>query len=338
MHPTLIVSSFLILLISFCSGVSSQVRNLRTIGTSISQGKISTDEQNVFQYLGRGVMTYLWYTGGYSPIEETIFTYYIDENRPTAHTIQFSYFLALGIGWGDQTAPWGTSKVGKGAATGAGYHTYRIPFEHSIRVTVKMPPGENIVGIPVFYVVLRGIAGQHAVTIGDHLLPENAHLYLYKNVNVTLKPLDFINLFSTNRSGAVWQVTLSVRSGNLNFLEGCVRAYSRDPQTGKEILWLMSSGTEDYFQSAYYFNANMFHFEEAGLTHPVQMSQFQGTLSAYKFHDRDSVFFDKGFRMAWRNGDTYDPQTGRKCTLDTGPAVGSPQQSLVTTYAWVYEW
>jgi hypothetical protein len=68
-----------------------------------------------------------------------------------------------------------------------------------------------------------------------------------------------------------------------------MRAYSRDPQTGKEVFWLMSSGTEDYFQSAYYFDADMFHFEEAGLTHPAQMNQFQGTLSAYKFHDRDSV-------------------------------------------------
>jgi hypothetical protein len=133
------------------------------------------------------------------------------------------------------------------------------------------------------------VAGQKNIVIGDYELPERAHLFLYKNVNVTLNPLQFINLFATNRSGALWQVTLSVRSGNLNFLEGCMRAYSRDRQTGKETLWLMSSGTEDYFQSAYYFDGNMFHFEEAGLTHPSDISHFDGTLSAYKFHDRDSV-------------------------------------------------
>jgi hypothetical protein len=87
----------------------NQIRNLQTIGGAISQGRISTDEQTVFQYSGRGMMTYLWFTGGYTPIEETVFTYYIDENRPTSHSIQFSYFLALGIGWGDQNAPWGES-------------------------------------------------------------------------------------------------------------------------------------------------------------------------------------------------------------------------------------
>jgi hypothetical protein len=93
--------------VSLSHATPNQIRNLRTIGGAISQGTISTNEQTVFQYSGRGVMTYLWFTGGYTPIEETVFTYYIDENSPTSHSIQFSYFLALGIGWGDQTAPWG---------------------------------------------------------------------------------------------------------------------------------------------------------------------------------------------------------------------------------------
>jgi len=126
-------------------------------------------------------------------------------------------------------------------------------------------------------------------------------------------------------------IILIIRSGNFRCLEGCMRAYigaSSSPV-------LISSGTEDYFQSAFYFNAGEYHFAEGGCTH---LNESDWTISAYKIHDRDSLFFNSGgFKMTWRNGDMIDPNSNMKC-VDEGYSAGNPTKSVVSSYAWVYEW
>lgn len=140
-----------------------------------------------------------------------------------------------------------------------------------------------------------------------------------------------------------------MQSANLNYLEGCYRAYVQ----GATAPWLLSSGTEDYFQvtqhflsnfkSAFYFNAGPFHFPEAGLSHQNLTQGWlaglqPGTLSAYKVHNYDALWFEPGgFEMTWRVGEYMDPATGLKC-VDNGTVVGNPQPSVVTAYTWTYEW
>jgi len=161
-------------------------------------------------------------------------------------------------------------------------------------------------------------------------LPEHAQLKLYKQENVLLKPLEFLTLVDTYNHGALWMVSFVAKSSNLNFLEGCFRMYLQDASRPQ----LVSSGTEDYFQSAYYFDSGVFHFSEAGLTH---FNETAGQVSAYKVHNYDSLFFKQGgFRFVWRNGDVIDDH-GFKCA-DTGTPAGNPQHSNVTVCAWVYEW
>jgi hypothetical protein len=42
-------------------------------------------------------------------------------------------------------------------------------------------------------------------------------------------------------------------------------------------------------------------------------------------------------QFVWRNGDASDPKTGLKCTIDQGGVPnGSPTQSQVAAYTWVY--
>jgi len=109
-----------------------------------------------------------------------------------------------------------------------------------------------------------------------------------------------------------------------------VRAYIQ----GSSSPMLISSGTEDYFQSAFYFDAGEFHFPEAGFTHWDSTSN---TLSAYKVHDRDMLFFDAGgYVLTWRNGDVT-ASNGQKCA-DKGSTNGNPQVSQVVVNTWVYEW
>jgi len=53
----------------------------------------------------------------------------------------------------------------------------------------------------------------------------------------------------------------------------------------------LSSGAEDYFLSAFYFDLGMFKSPNSGLTY------YDGSkkLSAYKLHHRDPVLFSDGF-------------------------------------------
>jgi len=129
--------------------------------------------------------------------------------------------------------------------------------------------------------------------------------------------------------------TLPVASNNLNFLEGCYHQFSPPNQQWPGTV--LSTGTEDYFDSGWYFNAGQFWLPVAGLTH-IATSANSAEVSAYRFHEMDPLPFSNGILIQWRNGDMVDA-AGRKCFIKTGGrVVGSPGNSAVTSYGWVYVW
>ena len=85
---------------------------------------------------------------------------------------------------------------------------------------------------------------------------------------------------------------------------------------------LLSSGLEDYFLGTYFFNRGKYQTPVAGLTHLVN-----NEFSAYRFHDDDPIFFQKGLRLTCRCGEEHD-----------GHTFGDPQETTYSTYTWVYEW
>ena len=117
-------------------------------------------------------------------------------------------------------------------------------------------------------------------------------------------------------------------------MEGCFHLFRGDEA------WpglLLSTGMEDYFDSAFYFNGGAFHAPVAGLTHKPGGGDF--SFSGYRFHEMDPLVFADGVRMQWRNSDMNDPATGLKCIKESGgPSAGDPQASVVGSYAWVYTW
>lgn len=188
----------------------------------------------------------------------------------------------------------------------------------------------------IIWVIVRGTENLPTSFQGFQL-PPTARLVLQKLENKVINPLDFVNVadVATGR-GMLLSHTLSVSSGNLNFLEGCYHAYPDYSQAFPGLT--ISTGTEDYFDSAFYFNAGEFHLENAGYTHFRQVNSTSVEWSAYRMHDLDPIFFKNGFRFEWRNGDVVDDR-GFKCLLNQGGhVVGSPTQSTITSYAWVYLW
>jgi len=298
-----------------------------TVGTSISQAEVQAhQEYELYEYQGAGVLTYFWIFCKESDKtnQELVIRYYVDNNGP----IEFKAGLLAGIGFDNGQSPWGTPYAGKGSTVGSIYSTLRVPFANSIRITVQQPDYRQE------SVLLRWttrINQNTPIVIADYTIPSSAVLKLYKNDHVSLKPLQYLTLVNTTHNGAVWMVTLAISSGDDSILQGCVRMINGKNTT------LLSSGTEDYFQSANQFDAGSYYFPEAGVTSLMETSS-EYQLSAYKIHDRDAIFFNSGrFQLVWRNGEMVNPMTGLKC-VDTGKAIGSPKQSNVTSYAWVYEW
>jgi hypothetical protein len=271
-------------------------------------------EAELISHDGRGCLTHMWFGGEWSGYEKTQIRIYVDGDKTPSIDMQLG--LGDGIGFGDPGAPWGTARMGKTGHPSGIYNTFRVPFGKSIRATAERDKNSPD-GAP-FWWIIRGTENL-SVTLGGVRLPETARLKLYKRENFTAKPLEEFDLCNAKKPGALFLVTMAAGSkGNLNFLEACMRAYfdgAVQPQ-------LLSSGLEDYFLGTYYFNRGKYQTPVAGLTHLVN-----NDFSAYRFHDDDPIFFQKGLRLTCRCGEEHD-----------GHAFGDPQETTYSTYTWVYEW
>ncbi|MDQ1256469.1 MAG: hypothetical protein QG656_1065 [Candidatus Hydrogenedentes bacterium] len=317
----LTILTFTCVLIALCrpaypSGIPAE--NLKTFGSSGKELRVLSGgrEAELLAHQGRGCLTHMWFGGDWPGYDRTRIRCYVDgETRPS---IDMELFMGHGIGFGDEAAPWGTERIGKTGHPSGIYNTYRIPFGSSIRVTAQL--GENVDANPDFWWIVRGVDNL-PVQIGGIELPETARLRLYELEECTVGPLDYVDLCQTGNAGMLYQVTLSVKSGNLNFLEAILRAYL----DGASEPLPLSSGTEDYFLGTYYFNRGQYHFPEAGLTH---LDTKDNTFSAYRFHEQDPIVFQKGLRLTWRNGEARL----------SGHVFGDPKSSQVRSYVWLYEW
>jgi len=303
-------------------------------GTGLSNGILTATEQIVFNWIvpdtvTHGVMTHFWATCANGALEHSVVRYYID--GATTPQIAFVPPVACGSAIDQTTAPWGTNWFGKGAKDGSWFLNFRIPFQKTIRITVQSTDGASKGG---FYIILRG-APSLPINIGGITLPTTANLLLQR-VEKAVQPLDWVNVVDVPKgSGLFFMHTLYVQSTNLNCLEGCYHAYT--PYNQGFPGTVVSTGTEDYFDSGWYFNAGEFRLPVSGMTHLIANST-QATVSAYRFHEMDPMQFSQGFKFVWRNGDIVDP-AGRKCfMINGGSVVGSPGVTQVTSYGWVYVW
>eukprot|EP00483_Globobulimina_turgida_P013308 UN13332 len=115
----------------------------------------------------------------------------------------------------------------------------------------------------------------------------------------------------------------------------------------------LSSGTEDIFESSYYFDAGVYHDDEVGLTYKAK----PGMMSAYKFFMADPMIFTKSMSLIWRSGETNGVSNNNGCPNKFDQNYNNTMKSqdydhdnlkdfsnpmladnIVTTYAWVYQY
>jgi len=229
--------------------------------------------------------------------------------------------------------PRANSLFGKQANNGGWFSNFRIPFLKSFRLTARLT-NTNVTST-MLWTIIRGSENLRT-NIGGFELPLNARLVQHRIEQVSYKALDLVTLLDVpSGQGLIYYSVLSVASSNLNFLEGCYHLFVEASQPYPGLI--LATGTEDYFVSAFYFNAGEFYHETSGLTH-LKNSNDVVEMSAYRLHDQDPLFFRDGARFVWRNGDVSDVNTGLKCTSEKGNNVGSPTNSVVTSHVWAYIW
>ena len=295
----------------------------RFFGTAKPQQLVLKDTENeLFSYdvqgTRGGTITSWWITSppGNPYLNLTRMRFYVDGEENAA--IDFKLYAALGEGFGEGSdtmnddsqpgykMPWGNRRIGS-AAHNSVYSTIRIPFGSRIRVTATLPPGVGVVapfctsGCEAYWFWIHGLEAL-PVQIGDSLvLPSNARLRVVQKEE-TYEPLEMVSFVRSEAShGAVYLASFLFDAPNLNFLEGCFRGFLGPNRTRI----LLSSGSEEFFLSSWYFcnGQCIYSLPGAGMTHSELVN---GTvrLSAFRLFEEDPVVFQDGFELKWRNGDS----------------------------------
>lgn len=276
-----------------------------------------------------GCVTHVWATGGGGTGGDVRFSFFVDgEAEPSV-----SYVMTLAsaspsdatVGFSDNAAPWGTKHFGHGSSAGGWFNNIRIPFGKSIVAKANSVATSGA----SFFMILRGQEGAR-VTVGDVLLPPSARLRLVTLEEQRIGAFDLIPIVNVSEgSGLIFMSSLFIKSGSECFLEGCFHLMvGGEPFPGTTL----STGGEDYWNSAYYFAAGggnspgaNFALPTVGLTHLNSTKPYNSDgptqFSAYRIHEQDPLVFRNGVQFVMRNGEVEgnpkapDPDcTSPKCS------------------------
>ena len=242
--------------------------------------------------------------------------------------------------------PFGHDLFGKTAKSGGVYMTVRIPFGTSLRTTITAPA--SYIHPSIFWFIIRGVEALPVALGGGELtLPDQARLVLYRNSG-NFQPQDLITIGASpsGQAGALVNVFLDNNSTDYNFLEACVRFYANNASAPQ----FLSSGTEDFFNSASYFDEAKFNNRQSGVTYLT--SGPSTGLAMYKTHEsRDFVLWNDGMLLQWKNMEEsqgpgacpttwpWPPAADVAAAAASVPSIGSAVGPLQTkTLVWMYVW
>jgi len=289
-----------------------------------------------------------------------IYRLYIDGEETAS--LQFTPREMIGLGVFDPAGgsndrvslqePYHTELLGKLSDWDGFFFKMKIPFYKSIRLTAQLPAG--VAGFNV-YTIIRGTEddtpdANFLNLAGFGPLPFGTRLVQSRNDGVVVKNLGFIPIVNlTGGQGLIYSHTISIQGNpGFTYLEGCFHLITPiganaefDNVTGVAPGFpgaVLSTGTEDYYSSSFYFHAGLFAARDTGVTHmcglrntvaPKCLGNNSGfsQWSAYRFHDSDPLPFSGGAQLLMRNGDKADstPYGLGKCyNLDMKPDGMSP--------------
>jgi Protein of unknown function (DUF2961) len=240
---------------------------------------------------GPGYVSHLWNAISCSdPLarERTQYRIYVDGEATPSVSSTMVGFHAADAGPNSNFA---TRYVGYSHSEGLnGYYAYLpIPFTSSIRI--DLVNGSGGAAATAF-----AIADYHLGVAPDWGRLRKLHTFEQIATVAPYAWQDLLNVSGQAR-GILWGVYLRLGGGdgNLYFLEGNLQMYL-DGATSPSY---QSSGTEDYFNNAWYFQTGVIYGEHSGCT---RYDPAGSVVGAYRFHRDDPVPFENALHLRWQNG------------------------------------
>ena len=234
---------------------------------------------------GSGVITNFWVTIS-SPdkhmLRRILLRMYWDGEQSPSVEVPIGDFFGTGFEYKQYITPF------VGMSSGGYYSYFPMPFNSSARVEVVNETGLDI---PAFYFHVD----YHA--LAAPLEPSVAYFHATWHRDIRTDPKKCFTLLEAEGEGHLVGVNMSMQSyeGGLGFLEGDEMIYV----DGEKEASLKGTGTEDYFNSGWYFNRGEFAAPYHGL---ILKDDTLSRIAAYRFHILDAIPFRKSIRALIEHG------------------------------------
>ncbi len=240
------------------------------------------DSAVLLNVAGPGVIRRLWVTVA-SPDPDylrriAIKMYWDGESNPSVEA-------PLGDFFGDGLAKKHYTALVMGESSGGFYCYLPMPFRRRARIVVENGTGR---AIDAFYFNIDLVTG---VALPPRT--ETLHAWWHRDPRTTAKAPHLI--VEARGRGALVGVSLNVVSAakNLSFLEGN-ESYTVDGQARGQ-----GTGTEDYFNSGWYFDEGTYSAPWHGL---ILKDDTLGRIAAYRWHIPDPIPFRRSLRLTIEHG------------------------------------
>jgi len=238
------------------------------------------------QIQGPGVITMIWATiasnDAYFLRHIVLRMYWDGESEPSVE-VPIGDFFGTGFQYKQFVTPF------IGMSSGGYYCYFPMPFNKSARVEVVNETGQPISSF-YYHIDYHRLPGPLDSTV--------AYFHATWHREIRTSPSHYYTLLEANGEGHLVGVNLNMQSydGGLSFLEGDEMFYV----DGEKVASVKGTGTEDYFNSGWYFNQGEFSAPYHGL---ILKDDTLGRIAAYRFHILDCVPFKKSIRALIEHGD-----------------------------------
>ncbi|HMK39916.1 MAG TPA: glycoside hydrolase family 172 protein, partial [Bacteroidota bacterium] len=235
---------------------------------------------------GPGVVTMIWVTISSSDpwfLRRILLRMYWDGEKSPSVEVPIGDFFGTGFQYKQYLTPF------VGMSSGGYFSYFPMPFNTGARIEVVNETGQPI---DAFYYHID------YQKLGAPLEPSVARFHASWHREIRTVRGRYFTILEAEGEGHLVGVNLSMQSydGGLSFLEGDEMIYV----DGEKEASVKGTGTEDYFNSGWYFNRGEFAAPYHGL---IIKDDSLGRIAAYRFHVLDVIPFKKSIRALIEHGD-----------------------------------
>ena len=234
---------------------------------------------------GPGVVVMIWVTID-SPdryfLRRILLRMYWDGEETPSVEVPIGDFFGTGFQYKHYVTPF------VGMSSGGYYSYFPMPFSSRARIEIVNETGEKINSF-YYHIDYQKLASPPDSSVARF------HATWHRELRI---PRDrYFTILEAEGEGHLVGVNLNMQSydGSISFLEGDEMIYV----DGEREASIKGTGTEDYFNSGWYFNAGEFAAPYHGL---ILKDDTLGRVAAYRFHVLDAIPFRKSIRALIEHG------------------------------------